>query len=36
MKRYNSINELRTIACSAIIFMYIKSNINYELSGNID
>lgn len=36
MKRYNSINGLRTIACIAIVLMHIKSNINYELSVNID
>ena len=35
MKRYNSINGLRTIACIAIVVMHVKSNINYELPGKI-
>ncbi len=31
MKKFNSINGLRTIACIGIILMHVKANVNYEL-----
>ena len=33
MKRYNSINGLRSIACIGIILMHVKANINYKLDS---
>lgn len=33
--KFNSINGLRVIACLGIILMHIKSNINYEIPGEM-
>ena len=35
MKRYESINGLRTIACIGIILLHVLANINYELNNEI-
>lgn len=35
MKKINSINGLRTIACIGIILMHIKANVNYELDNEV-
>ena len=34
MKRYESINGIRTIACLGIILMHVKANISYEIQGD--
>ena len=34
MKRYNSLNGIRTIACLGIVLMHVKSNLPYDVSGN--
>ena len=33
MKRYDSINGLRLIACFGIVLMHVKANINYSLNS---
>lgn len=35
MKRYDSINGLRTIACLGILLMHVKANINYTVGGSV-
>lgn len=35
MKRYNSINGLRTIACLGIVLMHVRANINYTVGGDL-
>lgn len=35
MRRYNSINGLRTIACLGIVLMHVRANVNYTIGGNI-
>lgn len=35
MKKINSINGLRTIACIGIILMHINANVNYELDNEV-
>lgn len=35
MKKFNSINGLRTIACIGIILMHVKANVNYELDNEV-
>lgn len=35
MKRYESLNGLRTISCLGIILMHVKANISYSIPGTI-
>ena len=36
MKRYDSLNGLRTFACIGIILMHVKSNMNYQFGNYLD
>lgn len=35
MKKFNSINGLRTIACIGIILMHVNANVNYKLDNEV-
>ena len=36
MKKYDSINGLRTLACIGIILMHVKSNMNFQFGNYLD
>lgn len=35
MKRYNTLNGLRTFACLAIVLMHVKTNLSYSISSDL-
>lgn len=35
MKRYDSLNGIRAIACLGIALMHVKSNLSYTVPGNV-